>query len=59
MELITKLKYEEEIVPNDESDHQENYDAEWLFGTSDVCIWWIVGWMYKVWAHEDCGVEGI
>lgn len=21
-------KYEEEIVPNDESDHQENYDAE-------------------------------
>lgn len=32
-------KYEEEIVPTYQSDHRENYDAEWLFGTSDVCIW--------------------
>lgn len=27
-------KYEEEIVPDDESDRQENSNAEWLFGTS-------------------------
>jgi hypothetical protein len=30
---------EEEIVGNNESDRHENYDAECLFCTSDVCIW--------------------